>query len=255
MTQQQLFAASVLGLAMMVLVGCGGAAPEPSPSVSPTPLIESPANERPTPSATAAPVPEHAAVGMVASVIGDTVVALDAPEGKPVADFTNPMREGVPLVFLVVNGDDNWLEVQLPIRPNGSTGWIRDAEVQLHSLPYALHVSTAERSVTLSKDGEVVKTFVAAIGTGDTPTPTGSYFITELLRPTNQGYGPYAFGISAFSEVLNSFGGGPGQIGLHGTSDESTIGQAVSHGCIRLNNEDITYLATILPLGTPITIV
>lgn len=93
----------------------------------------------------------------------------------------------------------------------------------------------------------------AAVGTGDTPTPVGSFYLTELLAPTNSGYGPYAYGISAFSDVLNSFGGGPGQIGMHSTDDSGSI-EAASHGCIRLSNDDITYLAGILPLGTPITI-
>ena len=60
--------------------------------------------------------------------------------------------------------------------------------------------------------------------------------------------------MSAFSEVLSTFGGGPGQIGLHGTDDEASIGQSVSHGCIRLSNADITELAQLLPLGTPLTI-
>jgi lipoprotein-anchoring transpeptidase ErfK/SrfK len=75
-----------------------------------------------------------------------------------------------------------------------------------------------------------------------------------LLQPTNTGYGPYAFGLSGFSEVLSNFGGGPGQIGLHGTDDTASIGRAASHGCIRMSNADITALATLLPLGTPIVI-
>lgn len=191
---------------------------------------------------------------MVATVVGDHISPLESPAGEPVTEFTNPMREGVPLVFLVVDEQDDWLEVQLPIRPNGSTGWIQHDEVDLKRLPYSLEVSVNDRTVTLLEDGEEVETYSAAVGTGDTPTPTGEYFLTELLRPTNDGYGPYAFGLSAYSDVLNSFGGGPGQIGLHGTPHEDTVGQAVSHGCIRLNNDAITYLAEILPLGTPITI-
>ncbi|MEN0101818.1 MAG: L,D-transpeptidase, partial [Curtobacterium sp.] len=73
----------------------------------------------------------------------------------------------------------------------------------------------------------------------------------ELLAPTNDGYGPYAYGTTAFSDVLNSFGGGPGQIGLHGTNDSSSIGSGASHGCVRMHNADITALAKLLPLGTP----
>jgi len=108
--------------------------------------------------------------------------------------------------------------------------------------------------VSLYHGTTLVTTYTAATGTGGTPTPHGSFYLTELLAPTNTGYGPYAFGLSAFSEVLNSFGGGPGQIGLHGTDDAASIGTAASHGCIRVSNADITTLAKLLPLGTPITI-
>ena len=88
------------------------------------------------------------------------------------------------------------------------------------------------------------------------PTPTGTYFIVELLKQPNPHgvYGPYAFGLSAFSNVLTSFGGGPGQIGLHGTDDPSRLGTNVSHGCIRISNVGITKLARLLPLGTPVLI-
>jgi lipoprotein-anchoring transpeptidase ErfK/SrfK len=144
--------------------------------------------------------------------------------------------------------------VQLAQRPNGSTGWVKADTVTLHSLDYSLTVSTAAHTLQLSKNGSPVKTYSAATGTGGTPTPLGSFYITELLQPTNEGYGPYAFGLSAFSDVLSSFGGGPGQIGLHGTDDVDSIGRDASHGCIRLSNADITELAGLLPLGTPITI-
>jgi lipoprotein-anchoring transpeptidase ErfK/SrfK len=100
----------------------------------------------------------------------------------------------------------------------------------------------------------VVREYPVATGTGGTPTPHGSFYLTELLAPSNPGYGPYAFGLSAFSDVLSSFGGGPGQIGLHGTDDAASIGNAASHGCVRMTNDDITALARLLPLGTPITI-
>jgi lipoprotein-anchoring transpeptidase ErfK/SrfK len=115
-------------------------------------------------------------------------------------------------------------------------------------------VSTENNTLTLLKLDAVVKEYPVATGTGGTPTPHGSFYLTELLAPSNPGYGPYAFGLSAFSDVLSSFGGGPGQIGLHGTDDAASIGSAASHGCVRMTNDDITALAQLLPLGTPITI-
>ncbi len=231
------------------LAGCAA----PQPDASPTPSASTaPEQPKPAPSAESAPV--EFSVGKAATAAGAEVVAFDAPEGAEVARFANPVESGAPLVFLVEASEGAWLRVKLPMRPNGSVGWIDASTVTIASLNYSLEVSTAERTVTLLQDNEPVQTFTAAVGTGDTPTPVGSYYLTELLAPTNHGYGPYAYGISAFSDVLNSFGGGVGQIGMHGTDDSGSIGEAASHGCIRLSNDDITYLAGILPLGTPITI-
>ena len=89
-----------------------------------------------------------------------------------------------------------------------------------------------------------------------TPTPFGQYFITELLKQTNPNglYGPYAFGLSAHSNVLHEFAGGNGEIGIHGTDQPWVIGTSASHGCIRLYNHDILWLSQRLPLGTPVRI-
>lgn len=99
-------------------------------------------------------------------------------------------------------------------------------------------------------------TFPAGIGTSDTPTPGGTFYLKELLAPTNPdgAYGPYAYGLSGFSTTLQSFAGGEAVIGLHGTNSPSSIGHDVSFGCIRMRNADITALARLLPLGTPVRI-
>jgi len=204
------------------------------------------------PDAPTAPAP--ATVGTVATATVSTITVHDEPGGAEVSTLENPQPSGAPLTFLVITAQDGWLDVHLPERPNGSTGWIDASMVSLHGLEYELRVSTESNTLALHRNGELVETYTVATGTGDTPTPHGDFYLTELIAPTNPGYGPYAFGISAFSDVLTSFGGGPGQIGLHGTDDADSIGRAASHGCIRLSNEDITALAQLLPLGTPITI-
>lgn len=191
---------------------------------------------------------------ITATAVTAEVVALDAPDGQPVETFAHPNANGAPLTFLVLQERDGWVEVQLPVRPNGTTGWVPTAAVELAAVPYRLEISTETNELTLLREGVAIRTFSVATGTGDTPTPTGTYYLTELLAPTNPGYGPFAYGLSAYSDVLNEFGGGPGQIGLHGTDDEGTIGEDVSHGCIRLANADITALTQILPLGTPVVI-
>jgi lipoprotein-anchoring transpeptidase ErfK/SrfK len=101
----------------------------------------------------------------------------------------------------------------------------------------------------------VLRTKIAK-GRAVSPTPTGRYFVTDLLRPPDpQGfYGPYALGLSAHSPVYTTFAGGDGQVGLHGTNQPSVLGTDVSHGCIRVANPVITRLARLVPLGTPVDI-
>lgn len=201
------------------------------------------------------PATLDAADGYAVSPHAAHVELLDSPDGEVVHTLAHPRESGAPLTFLLQADPGNgWFEVLVPVRPNGTTAWLRADEVTVQSLPYRLEMSTARNELVVLEDGQPVRTLQAASGTGDTPTPHGTFFLTELIEPTNAGYGPYAYGLSAFSEVLSSFGGGPGQIGLHGTDDPSSIGRAVSHGCIRLSDEDITYLAELLPLGTPVHI-
>ena len=94
------------------------------------------------------------------------------------------------------------------------------------------------------------------VGRAVTPTPRGLAYVTQLLKqPDPHGvYGPWAFGLSIYSRVLTSFGGGPGEVGIHGTDEPAGIGRDVSHGCIRLRNRAIERLARIVPLGTPVFI-
>jgi lipoprotein-anchoring transpeptidase ErfK/SrfK len=249
-------AASVLLAA--TVAGCGAdpaAEPAAGPATAAPPSTPSAATAQPDP-APPADLPDRA---HVAEPVGATVEVLAAPDGEAVETFPDERPSGAPLTFLVHEDDtdlaqDGWVQVHLPVRPNGSTGYVRADDVALHAVSHRLEMSTARNELTLLEDGEPVRTMPAASGTGDTPTPLGTFYLTELLEPTNEGYGPYAYGLSAHSEVLTSFGGGPGQIGLHGTDDAGSVGRAVSHGCIRLSNEDITYLAGLLPLGTPVVV-
>lgn len=235
-------------LCCLLLTGC---VPPGSPAATAAPTSAPPATDEPT----STPWPRAAAVPATsATAIGDSLAISPQPDEAATQTLSNPQESGTPLTLLVVARHDAWLQVSLPQRPNGSTGWVREGDVILHALVYSLEVSTGRNTLTLSENGRPVKTYPVATGTGGTPTPHGAFFLTELIEPTNEGYGPYAFGVSAFSEVLTSFGGGPGQIGLHGTDDEGSIGQSASHGCIRMANGDITELVGLLPLGTPLTI-
>jgi lipoprotein-anchoring transpeptidase ErfK/SrfK len=94
------------------------------------------------------------------------------------------------------------------------------------------------------------------VGTSDTPTPAATYFTWVLLAPTNSGYGQYAYGLSGFSDVLQTFAGGDARLGIHGTSDASSIGRTVSHGCIRVSDTTVKTMVEKLglPLGVPVKV-
>lgn len=199
-------------------------------------------------------------VSRVATARVDDVNVYLVPDAttQPGHTLANPNENGAPLVFLVKESQPGWVHVYLPVRPNGSNGWVKASDVTIQENPYRLIVSASDHRLTLEKNGAVQKTFKVGIGRGEYPTPGGVYYIKELLQPPNPDgdYGPYAYGLSGFSEVasLANFAGGEGVIGIHGTNDPSSVGENVSHGCIRMYNADITELSRILPLGTPVTI-
>ena len=187
---------------------------------------------------------------------GASVGVYAKPSGPVARTFANPQPSGAPLVFLLAKDDGEWLRVYLPARPNGSTGWVREKDVNVRGVSYRIDVLRGAHKLRLYEYEKLVKEFPVAIGTNRTPTPGGTFYLKELLQPPNPNgdYGPYAYGLSGFSNVLTSFNGGDGVIGIHGTNRPSVIGTDVSHGCIRLRNADITYLARRLPLGTPVRI-
>lgn len=171
--------------------------------------------------------------------------------------LANPVASGAPLVFLVQERQFDRLRVLLPVRPNQSQGWVRAADVKLSELDYRITVSTQKRELLLYRAGEVIMREPVGLGKDTTPTPGGVFYLKELLRPRNPAgaYGPYAYGLSGYSNVLNEFLGGDGQLGIHGTNDPSSIGRNVSHGCIRMRNAAITKMAKILPLGVPVQMI
>jgi lipoprotein-anchoring transpeptidase ErfK/SrfK len=181
---------------------------------------------------------------------------LTRPGGGVLAVQPARTEKGAPQSLLVREQRGAWLRVALPGRPNGRSGWVRAAAVELSATDWRVEVSLAQRRLTVSRGGMVYGEHPVAVGKPSTPTPTGLFFLTDLLRPPQSGgaYGPYAFGLSAFSEVVTSFGGGRGQIGLHGTDAPASIGTAASSGCLRIDNETVTALAAQLPLGTPVEI-
>ena len=207
--------------------------------------------------------PEQPPFTVVAHAVVDRVVARAQPDESAavVADLVNPTAVGGPLVFRTVHGstdgNSEWIEIHVPVQPNGTTGWIRRADVTLSNNPYRIEVDRGGFTLRVYRQNVLWLETPVAIGTGGTPTPVGDFYLMELLAPTDPdgAYGPFAFGLSGFSEVLDSFGGADTAIiGLHGTNDPASLGTNVSHGCVRIENTIIERLAANVPLGTPVLI-
>jgi lipoprotein-anchoring transpeptidase ErfK/SrfK len=186
--------------------------------------------------------------------------AYDAPADTAgvIETFSQATEYLAPRTFLVLDEQPGWLQVLLPMRPNGSLGWIRETEITRGASEYEIRVELSTTKVTLLKAGEVVLETLAGVGKDETPTPLGQYYITDPVDLTdrpNGAYGAYALGISGYSEVLMEFNGGPGQIAIHGTTNPSDAGQKISNGCIRVTNDIIFRIAAEVPIGTPLTVV
>lgn len=149
-----------------------------------------------------------------------------------------------------------WLRVMLPGRPDGSTGWIARQGTRELSTPWRLIVHLGARRVDVYRNGGLVKRFAAVVGKPSTPTPTGSYFVEETLQMSAaEPGGPFALALSARSNALQEFEGGPGQIALHGRDGlGGTLGAAESHGCMRLATTGIDWLARRIGPGVPVKI-
>ena len=149
-----------------------------------------------------------------------------------------------------------WLQVRLPGRPNGHTGWIKQRATVASKTSWHIVVDTSSRRVIFYQWGHRVRTVEAVVGKPSTPTPRGKFFVEEViqLRAADAG-APFALALSARSNVFQEFAGGQGQIALHGLRNiGGVLGSAVSHGCVRLSNSTMRWLVVRISPGVPVTI-
>jgi lipoprotein-anchoring transpeptidase ErfK/SrfK len=187
---------------------------------------------------------------------------LDRPGGaRPISAETS--WSGQPTTLLVLAAKTykgrEWVELLLPERPNGSAGWVPAEQVVLSRTPYWVEVSTGHRTVSVYRGGHLARRFRAVVGKPSTPTPRGLAAIYERDRqPDPHAFvGTWVLALTAESDVLKHFEGGSGRIGIHGRAGASLLdplGTARSHGCIRISNGPIDWMAAHVPVGTPVQI-
>jgi hypothetical protein len=169
-------------------------------------------------------------------------------------------ESGFPEVYLVLRKfggrhGDEWLQVRIPMRPNGHKGWVRSSALgPLYHVRTQLVVDRSRLRATLYRNGHRRWSAPVGVGKSSTPTPAGHFWVTEKFKTQNPAgpYGPVAFGTSDYS-VLSDWPGG-GVIGIHGTDEPALIPGRPSHGCIRVRNEAISRLWHKLPIGTPVRV-
>jgi hypothetical protein len=180
---------------------------------------------------------------------------------KAVGSLRWNTEDGYPEVYVVLRSrlDENkraWLQIRIPGRPNGRKGWVREQQLSnLKTIRTHLTIDRGRLKATLRKRGKTIWTSRIGVGKPGTPTPRGRFWIRERL--SNLGgspiYGPWAFGTSAYSDSLTDWPGG-GVVGIHGTNQPELIPGRPSHGCIRVPNWNISKLAKLMPVGTPVRI-
>src|SRR5262245_56086323 len=151
-------------------------------------------------------------------------------------------------------GTATWYRVSVPGRPNGRTGWVRAAALELRPVEKRVIVYRGARRFEFWDGARLVRSGSVAVGAPGAETPLGLFYVTDKFDPAIDPdwaiLGSFAFETSAYSKLTDWPGGGI--VGMHGTPWPNLLGQAVSHGCIRLRNEDVLFLRNRVPLGTPV---
>jgi lipoprotein-anchoring transpeptidase ErfK/SrfK len=188
--------------------------------------------------------------GLVVHPIRETPVH-DAPNGRAIARM-EPTQVGD--TWLPVIGEDSdWVQVLLPSKPNGSTGWLRSEDVKRANTPYLVTVHLGSKKLELHRDDKVVGQWTVGIGKESAPTPTGRTFLLGAFSDKKQTYSPVILPLGTHSPTHDTFGGGPGTVAIHTWPTDDVYGTATSDGCIRVPADALDQLSEV-PLGTLVMI-
>jgi lipoprotein-anchoring transpeptidase ErfK/SrfK len=183
-----------------------------------------------------------------------------APDrAAPVIRYLHQFRSDFRLQVVLALGQETsvdgrtWFKVSLPMRPNGTVGWIPAGTVALRPTRNHIVVHRGLRTIALFRGDRRLLHAKVAVGAPGRETPLGEFYVTARFVPDDPFLGVFAFETSAYSRLTEWPGGGI--VGIHGTSKPWLLGQAVSHGCVRVSNATALALERLAPVGTPISIV
>lgn len=167
---------------------------------------------------------------------------------------------GRPNSLPVIDQEPGWLHVRLPERPNESTAWVRRDDVELATTPYRIEVDVATTQLRLYDEEELMLEAPAGIGTDENPTVVGSFYVAFFQEPPDDGnWGPFVLVTNQHSETISDWEeSGDAIAAFHGPLDSAetigTTGAKVSHGCVRLHEEDLKALRSV-PAGSPVDVI
>ena len=153
----------------------------------------------------------------------------------------------------VVDQTDGWVRVLLPSKPNRSTGWLQDEDLDRATSSYLIRVHTSSRTLELFENNKSLGTWKAGVGAKKTPTPPGRTFLLGSIIDHKRSASPIVLPLGAHSPTLDTFGGGPGTVAIHGWPNPHVFGAAISAGCVRVPKTALADLQKV-PLGTLVLI-
>lgn len=219
------------------------------------PMATTPASS-PSPSASAT---ETAPTRWLVAKARGTVAVYRQPSVSAAVRATLPKlnEHGQPTLMLVretrkVDGV-TWYSVWLPVRPNGSSGWVRASGVRTFASMARIVIDVSARRLSVYVKGSLKGRFRVAVGSSTYRTPSGLFFISEKVRPSPPDgfYGVLAMGLSGVQPKLPT----RGSLAIHGTNDGGGIGRAITEGCIRMHNADVLKVSAWVPSGSPVVII
>jgi lipoprotein-anchoring transpeptidase ErfK/SrfK len=255
-------AAVLLGFAVLVagaLGGCGADTEGPStPRADTTPTATlSPRPSDATPSTTPAPAaPKKATLrGPLAFEVRRRAELRLSPGGKMVASIGTRTEFKSPTYLAVAARKPGWVLVRTAVAKH-HVGWLPASAGKLYEQPRSIVIDLSSHTMSVFHRGRMTDRYRVAIGTPATPTPKGTFAVTDRLR-TKSPDGDYGCCILALtghqSKIAQGWGGGD-RIAIHATPHTWTIGKSISHGCIRASNAALRQLMDRIRLGTPVRI-
>jgi lipoprotein-anchoring transpeptidase ErfK/SrfK len=160
------------------------------------------------------------------------------------------------VVPVVAVRDDRWLRVIVSDLPNGKRGWIDARDTESGVVDYAMRVDLSSRRIDVVRNGRVVRRMRTGVGEAGTPTPHGTFGVTDKVPFSDPGsvYGCCALALTAHQPHPGADWTGGDRIAIHATPVSSSIGRPVTHGCMRVPAQDARWLMSRIPLGTQVSI-